>query len=615
MRDFFKEKGELIKIISIGVLYLAAILVFHFVDCNVWIERGIYIALYLAVGYEVVIHAFKEFKEEPFNEEFLMLLASVGAFALGDFAEAVAVMFFFSVGELFEDYADERSERAIETLVGMMSKTATVVKDGGFVCVDVSRIQVGDRLMVKAGERVAADGLLESEEGFFDTSMITGESNPERITKGEAVRSGYTVVGAPVTISASARAEESSAAKIISLIKDAQDKKAKSEKFITHFAKIYTPIVIGLALIVAFLPPIFGAELSVWVGRALNLLVISCPCALVVSVPIAFFVGIGNAFSKGIIVKGSATLEKTGRISVYAFDKTGTLTEGKFNVKSIMTDGDENEILRLAASIESFSSHPIAKAITRACEDKGLKLSDVENVSEIAGNGLIGELNGEKLLVGSRAFLEKNGVVAERAETGDTVVYLAYGDILGAIVIGDKIKVGAKELVSELNAKKKSTAILTGDNGPCAESYAKEIGVGEYYAELSPSDKVERVETLKRNGEVLFVGDGINDAPVLSCADVSVAFGSGSDVAADCADVVIVGDDIRKISELRKIAKRTTAVAYANIIGSIAVKICLFALSIVGSLPLWLAIFGDVGVMVLATLNSFALGLKSKAAK
>ena len=355
------------------------------------------------------------------------------------------------------------------------------------------------------------------------------------------------------------------------------------------------------------MPPIFGAELSVWVRRALNLLVISCPCALVVSVPIAFFVGIGRAFERGIVVKGSAVLEKVGKANIFAFDKTGTLTEGDFTIVDVQPRDRAEEILILASSMERFSSHPIAKAIVESCE--GAPVYYIENVEEIAGNGLIGRYMHKKLVVGSAKLARENGYEVVESRSSNTAVYVCYGDLVGTILIGDVVKENSAKLVGKLNDAKIKTVMLTGDNELCAKDCAKNLGIVEYEAGLLPNEKVEKVEALKTKGLVAFVGDGINDAPVLSSADVSIAMGSGSDIAADCADVVIVGDDPYKISRLRRIAKKTMRVVYTNIIGSIAVKVLLFALSIVGVVPLWLAIFGDVGVMVLATLNSFALSL------
>lgn len=600
------ENKDFLKLIIFGSLFLAAVVIFAIVGADHRIKLAAYLLLYVAVGYETIIGAVKEFTKEPFNEDFLMLVASIGAFVLGEYAEAVAVMYFFSVGEFFEEFAEKKSEDAIESLYGMFSEVATVIVDGKQVEKDVSSVVADDILFIKAGERVCADGILLDEDRYFDTSMITGESKPKRIEKGGLVRSGYIAIGSSATVKATLSAENSSAAKIIELIKESGEKKAKSEKFITGFSKIYTPVVIALALAVAFLPLAFGGELSVWAKRALNLLVISCPCALVVSVPIAFFAGVGRAFGKGVIVKGSAVMESVTKARNYVFDKTGTLTKGEFSVLKVYPENEKDEILKLAKSLEIHSAHPIAHAISDFYNGE---IYPVNLVREIAGNGLIGELMGEKVCVGKATFLEKNGFSVPKVDKAGTVVFVGHKSVAGYILIGDELKDGAKDLINTLKADGKKTVVLSGDNRSSVGAIAGELGVDDFAAELLPEEKVQRVEDLKKSGKTLFVGDGINDAPVISSADVSVAMGSGSDVASDCADVVICDDDIGKIGVLRKTAKKTMGVVWTNICGSIAVKAVIFALSVFGLAPLYLAVIADVGVMVLATLNSFRLSV------
>ncbi|MBP5372575.1 MAG: cadmium-translocating P-type ATPase [Clostridia bacterium] len=609
MKEFLEEKGDLIKVVAVGILYVASIITFHFIEAEWFIKLIVYLVLWFAVGYEIIFGALKKLVYKPFNEDFLMLLASVGAFVLGDYPEAVAVMLLYSVGELFEDYAEKRSERAIEGLFEMIPKFATVIACGEQKIVETNSINVGDILLVKVGESVAVDGVIISGDAFVDTSMMTGESKPVRVREGDEVLSGYIVSGAPITIRATKVAEESSAAKIIELIKGAEQKKAKSEKFITSFAKVYTPIVIVLALIVAFVPPIFGEELSVWAYRAINLLVIACPCALVVSVPIAFFAGVGRAFSSGIIVKGSAVLERVNSVNVYAFDKTGTLTTGEFSVVGVYPKENAEEILKIAASLEAYSSHPIASAV--ADSFKGEKYA-VNDVCEIEGRGIKGEINGVTALVGSAKLLKAFGAkVPEYVDYQGTLVFVSLGEISGTIAIGDSVKDNSAKIISELKGKGKKTLMLTGDNEESAKAVANEIGIDEYYASLLPEDKLRAVENLKKDGKVCFVGDGINDSPVLSSADLAVAMGSGSDIAAECSDVVIAGDDPIKLSTLNKIAKKTMAVVYTNVIGSITVKAAIFALSVLGLAPMWLAVFADVGVMILATINSMRLSART----
>ena len=606
MKRFFGESFDLIRVAAAGMVYHAAIIAFRFIDASYWVRFAVFGAICVFVGFKTIIGAFKEIKEEPFNEDMLMLTATVGAFALSEFAEGVAVMLFFAVGELFEDYAERRSERAIERLYEMMSEVATVIYDSKPREVAIEDVAAGDELLVRSGERVAADGVLLSDEAFFDTSMITGESKPKRFEKGESVKSGYLAVGRAVSVRAERTAALSSAAKIIELIKEAEGKKAKSEKFITKFARIYTPVVIALAFVVALVPSFITGEYALWIKRALGVLVISCPCALVVSVPIAFFAGVGKAFERGVVLRGSSALERVNRADVFVFDKTGTLTEGSFEVKSVYPEEQKEEILKIAASLEKYSAHPVAKAITSAYCGETYEASEVR---EIPSNGLIARLFGKTAVAGSEKFVNKNGYAIKCDKAGDTVVCVAYGDVVGYITVGDRVRDGAKELIAGLNAEGKKTVMLTGDNAACASAYAAALGVVSYSSELSPEDKVKAVENLKKQGTVMFAGDGINDAPVIAAADVSVAMGSGSDVAADCADVVLTDDDVKKLSTLRRISKRTMRVVYANIFGSIAVKAALFIMSVFGFVPMWLAVFGDVGVMILATVNSFGLSL------
>ena len=609
MKKFIAEKFDLLKVITVGMLFIAAIILFHTAlsSANVWVKFGTFFVLYLAAGYETIIGAFKEFREEPFNEEFLMLVASIGAFALSEFAEAVAIMLFFAVGELFEDYAEEKSEKAIEDLYGMISDVATVVIGNELKSVDVKDINVGDVLLVRSGEKCAVDGVVTEGESFVDTSMITGESVPKRICVGDKVRSGFVVSGAPVKIRAEKRAEDSSAAKIIELIKDAEEKKAKSEKFITKFAKVYTPVVIALALIVAFLPLAFGGSIFVWGARGINLLIISCPCALVVSVPIAFFAGVGKAFENGVIVKGSSVMERASRVKTYAFDKTGTLTKGEFKVLGVYPEDKREDLLQIAASVERYSSHPIASAIVSAYRGE---IVAVDNVEEIAGNGLIGVLNGEKVCVGNKRLMDAQGVDTKDLIGEGTLVYVFSKDLVGLIVIGDESKENSRDLIKELKAEKKRVVMLTGDNAASAGSFARSLGIDEYKGAMLPEDKAKAITEYKTDGLVCFVGDGINDSPVLAAADLSVAMGSGSDIAAECADVVICGDDPYKVRKLNKISRSTMRVVYGNIVCSIAAKLAIFACSVFLPVPMWAAVFADVGVMILATLNSFRLSLK-----
>lgn len=607
MKNKISIDKRVLFLIIFGAIYLAAVITFSAASIDKRIEAIVFTVLLLIVGARTAINAFKDFISEPFNEGVLMVIAAVGAMLLGEFAEAVAVMFFFAVGEEFEEHAERRSEQAIEKLYSMLGETAVIIKDGKKKEIAVENVSVGDVLFVKAGERVVCDGVLDSDEGYFDTSMISGESVPKRIKRGGAVLSGYLCVSAPVLVKAEKTAERSSAASIIELIKEAETKKAKSEKFIRKFASIYTPAVIIAAALVAIVPPILGGDPVFFVRCALNFLVISCPCALVISVPIAFFSGVGKAFENGIIVKGSAAIETADMAKYYVFDKTGTLTKGDFTVKKVFPEDKKDLILKVAKSLEEHSSHPIARAIVNAYDGE---LFDARAVKEIAANGLIGILSGKKACVGTAGFLKENGFKPVSAEGCDTVVYVGFDGVLGYISVGDRLKDGAKELVSDLSRLRITPVMLTGDTEISAENVAKELGIENFKAELKPKDKVESVEKLKNGGKTLFVGDGINDAPVIASADVSVAMGSGSDIAADTADIVICDDDVKKVLKLKKIARSTMRVVRLNIAGSIAVKAAVFLLSLFGLAPLYLAVIADVGVMVAATLNSFALSAK-----
>lgn len=609
MRNSFIDRGDLIKIIVVSVLYAAAIAVFAFIEVFWWAKLIVYLILYFAVGYEIIFSAIKNLIKEPFNEDLLMLVASVGAFALGDFPEAVAIMLFFSIGELFEDYADKKSERAIERLYEMIPDTATALIDGKPVEIGCENIAIGDILLVKAGERIAVDGVALGGETYVDTSMITGESAPKKVRAGDCVSSGYIVVGAPLTMEARKIARDSSAEKIIELIKDSDEKKANSERFITRFARIYTPVVILAAIIVAILPPVFGESFNVWAYRAVNLLVISCPCALIVSVPIAFFAGIGNAFGHGIIVKGSAVLERVNKATVFAFDKTGTLTKGEFAVLAVEPVKEKDILLKIAASIEIYSSHPIAKAIVDSFD--GERFS-VESVKEIAGGGMEAYIEGKLALVGNEKLFKDHGVDISEFCGNGTTAFVFYNGIKGAITVGDGLKETSAKLIEDLKKCGNRSIILTGDNEKSAKTVAEGLGADEYCYSLLPRDKVEIVEKLKESANVCFVGDGINDSPALAAADLSIAMGSGSDVAADCADAVIASDDPMKLTTLKKISKKTMTVVKTNVIGSIAVKLAIFVLSVLGFAPMWLAVFADVGIMILATLNSLRLSSVKK---
>ena len=604
-----KEKFDLVKVIVTAVLTGVATLIFRLLDVNGIVQLVVYLALYAFIGYETIIEMFKDFKESPFNENFLMVVATVGAFVIGEYLEAVVVMLLFAVGELFEEYAEEKSESAILSLAELMPDTATVKRGGDEVTVKVDDVKVGDVLVVKTGDRIVCDGVVTGGQANVDNSMLTGESLPISALTGTFVYSGGVVKSGYLTIEVNKTSDQSSANKILTLVKEETDKKAEKEKFIARFAKIYTPIVLILAVLVAVVPPFFtgevyGEQFAVWVKRALNLLVISCPCALVISVPLAYFAGIGSAFRKGIIVKGGATLERAATINKVVFDKTGTLTSGDFSVKSIDPADKADYIMKIACSLESYSNHPIASAITGVCADSGL--GDL-TVDEIAGCGIVGT-GASTYAVGNYKLMQKMGIACEQAVSADTVIYVAEnGRLIGHVYIGDTVKKDAYGAIEALNKMHTSVAMLTGDTEKTAAYVAGELNIAEYKAGLMPDDKQKIIENYVKNNKVAFVGDGINDAPSLATSDLAVAMGSGTDVATVCSDVIITDNNVGKIPELIRLAKRTSRIVKENIFGSIAVKIAALVLSVAGLAPMWVAILADVGVMALACLNSMRL--------
>ena len=606
--ETIKEKEELFKVIAAAVAFIAAYVTFYFVEANEIVKIAVYLAIYVFIGLDTVVAMVKGFRRSPFNENFLMVVATVGAFVMGEYAEAVAVMLFFSVGELLEDYAREKSENAILSLSEMLPETVTVLKDGKEVSVKVDDVSVGDVLIVKTGDKIACDGVVIDGSASVDNSMITGESLPISALTGVSVMSGGVVASGYLSIEVKATAESSSANKILQLVKEETAKKAEKEKFIRRFAKIYTPSVLIAAVLVAALPPMIGGTywqgfVDKWFMRALNLLVISCPCALVISVPLAYFTGIGSAFKKGVIVKGGVTLEKAAEIEKVVFDKTGTLTTGNFSVVDTLPKDNEENILRIACSLEKYSNHPVAAAIKSAYRGQ---TEDLE-VEEFAGLGIVGK-GQRRYAAGNYKLMKKLGVECLEQNSGGTAVYVAENEkLLGVIVIGDSLKEGAVTTVDSLKKMGLGVAMLTGDNQVAAKAVSVALGNIEYGAGLLPEDKRDRIVAYKKEGKVAFVGDGINDAPALSASDLAVAMGGGTDVAALSSDMIIADNDVKKLPLALKLAKKTSLIVKENIFGSIAVKVAAMVLSVIGIAPMWVAILADVGLMALACLNSMRL--------
>ncbi|MBQ3356643.1 MAG: cadmium-translocating P-type ATPase [Oscillospiraceae bacterium] len=601
-----RQKKLLIRIASASAVFIAGLFL------KDWWRAGCMIAAWLIVGYDVLWAAIRNIlRGQIFDEKFLMALATCAALGMQDWAEAAAVMLFFQVGELFELLAVERSRRSISSLMDIRPDMATVLKDGEEIETDPEDVAVGDLLLVRAGERIPTDGVIVEGEASLDTAKVTGEAMPVDVSAGMQVVSGSVNLSGVLTIRAESAYAQSTVARILSLVETAAEKKAQTERIITKFAHYYTPAVIGAAVLLALVPPLaFGQPFAEWIRRALTFLVISCPCALVISVPLSFFSGMGAAAKHGIVVKGGVVLEQLARTKTLVFDKTGTLTEGSFRVQSVRcAAGTEQELLRIASLCEQYSNHPVARAITAACP---APQGAAHNIREQAGYGITAEIDGRTAAVGNARLMASVGVTAEESEEIGTHVYVAYaGTYLGMLTVADSLRGGVTQTLHTLAAQGiERTVMLTGDNERSAAYYAAQSGVKEYHAQLLPQDKVSFFERILneegKNGAVAFVGDGVNDAPVLTAADVGIAMGGvGSEAAVEAADAVLLKDDVTKLPILMRIAKKKTAIAKQNIAFALIVKGVCLVLGALGYAPMWLAIFADVGVAVLAILNAF----------
>lgn len=600
-----------------------AALVEHTVQLPVWQMLIIYLVPYLVVGYDVVGEAFEGICHgEVFDEDFLMFVATVGAMCIGflpgaepQFAEAVFVMLFFQVGELFEHYAEHRSRRSIRALMDIRPDTANVLRDDKIQTVSPDTIAVGETIIVKPGERVALDGEIVDGTSALNTVALTGESLPRDVHEGDQVVSGCVNISGVLTVKVQKSFGESTASKIISMVENASEKKSKSEAFITRFARVYTPIVVIVALVLAFVPPMFCGgyveALTTWLYRALTFLVVSCPCALVISIPLSFFGGIGGASRHGILIKGASYIDALSELDTVVFDKTGTLTHGEFCVEAIHPDKiSPEELLHLAAHVERYSTHPIAVSLKQAFgnEADGCKVEDVE---EIAGHGVRAIVNGHTVCVGNERMMDSVGAEWHKCHVVGTTVHVSIdGEYAGHIVVADRIKEDAADAIAGLHAMGiSSTVMLTGDRKEVGEDVAHRVGIDDCHTQLLPADKLGILEQLldkkKKNTTLAFVGDGINDAPALARADVGVAMGAlGSDAAIEAADVVLMDDKPSKIVTAIHIARRTLGIARQNVWFAIGVKVLVLLLAAVGLATMWMAVFADVGVMVLAVLNA-----------
>ena len=618
-----KTKVKIARIVCSAVLLGIAYAVEHAFDLQLWQALLLYLLPYAVAGYDVVLEAWESITEgECFNEDLLMTIATVGALLIGFvpngspmFDEAVFVMLFFQVGEVFEHLASDNSKKSIAKLMDIRPDSATVERDGQLLTISPEEVGLGEIIVVKPGDRVPVDAEIVEGSTSLDTVALTGESVPRDATVGDNIISGCVNLSGVVRARVTHLFEDSTASRIIKLVEDSNQNKSKSESFIRRFSRVYTPAVVYGAIALAFLPPLLSGDFvgnaSIWIVRALTFLIASCPCALVVSVPLTFFGGIGAASKEGILIKGSAYIDTLSTLGTVAFDKTGTLTEGVFEVLAVhpQTIG-EKDLLHLASHVEMHSTHPIAAALRAAypSEDDGCVITDIK---EIAGQGICANVNGKSVAVGNCALMESVGASWKACENHGTIIHVAVdGDYMGHIVISDRERSDAPAAIASLkNVGVSKVVMLTGDKRDVAEDIAAKMGITEVRSELLPQDKVSAVEGLlaqKAAGKSLaFVGDGINDAPVLARADVGVAMGGlGSDAAIEAADVVLMDDKLSKLSKAVKIARRTLGIAKQNIVFAISVKVAVLILAALGLAPMWLAIFGDTGVMVLAVLNS-----------
>ena len=604
-----KKKG--IKIIIALVLFLIAITInFN----NKWVNNTIYIISYIIVGLEIVKKAIRNItRGKVFDENFLMTVATIGAFGVGEFPEAVAVMLFYQVGELFQSYAVDKSRKSISSLMDIRPDFANVERDGKIQKVDPDDVKIKEIIIVKPGEKIPLDGYIIEGKSSLDTKALTGESLPREVTEGEEVLSGCINLNGAIKIEVTKEYGESTVSKILDLVENASSKKSKSENFITKFARYYTPIVVIIAVILAILPPLIikDATFSDWIYRALSFLVVSCPCALVISIPLSFFGGIGGASRIGILIKGSNYLEQLANTEIIVFDKTGTLTEGVFEVQKVKAiDMSEEELLKITAYSENYSNHPISISVKKAY-GKEIDETKIEQVQELSGLGIVARIDEQDVLVGNEKLMNEKQIKFTKVEEPGTILHIALeGKYAGYIVIADKIKQDSKKAICNLKKENiKQIVMLTGDRKNVGEAVSEELKLDKVYTELLPDGKVEKVENLLNEkspkGKLAFVGDGINDAPVLALADIGIAMGGlGSDAAIEAADVVLMTDEPSKIVNAIHLSKKTMRIVKENIIFAIFIKVLVLILSAFGVSTMWEAVFADVGVSIIAIINA-----------
>ena len=605
-----KMKKQIIIIITSIVLLIIAFLI------NNKLSVVFFLLSYIIVGHKIIYKAFRNIiRGKVFDENFLMTIATLGAFFINEIPEAVTVMLFYQIGEFFQDYALDKSRKSISSLMDIRPDYANVVKGKDTVKVNPSEVKIGDIILVKSGEKIPLDGIVESGDSALNTSALTGESKLRKVDIGDEVLSGSINISGILKIKVTKEFSESTVSKILELVENASNRKSESENFITKFARYYTPVVVIVAILLSVIPPvIFNQDFNTWIYRALSFLVVSCPCALVVSIPLGFFSGIGACSKNGILVKGSNYLEAVSNSEIVVFDKTGTITEGEFKVRSIHSvDIRDNELLKLASYAEYYSNHPISISIKK---DYGHKINPnkISDVKEIPGRGVIALVDNKKVMVGNNKLLEENNIEYEKCDIIGTIIYVAVDNVYhGYMVISDRIKDDsalALKLLKNLGIKK--TVMLTGDKDGVSKSVFERLNINEYYSELLPQDKVNIINELKKkltdDGKIVFAGDGINDAPVIMSADIGISMGGvGSDAAIEASDIVIMTDELSKIATVINISKSTMKIVKQNIVFAISVKIFVLILISFGILTMWSAVFADVGVSVLAILNSIRI--------
>ena len=628
-----RDKKKLIRIIVSLILFFAIFITDKIVKLDTvfngnlnWLfPFALYLIVYITIGYDVIYKAFANiFHGEFLDENFLMVVATFGAFGLAiyrgvnhldieGFDEACAVLLFYQVGEFFQSYATGKSRKSITSLMDIRPDYANLKTENGVEEVDPEEVKIDDIIVVNPGEKIPLDGKIIKGASTLDTKALTGESLPKEVLEGDEAISGTINLTSQLEIKVEKEFYDSTVSKILELVENATSQKSKAENFITKFARFYTPIVVGLAVLLAIIPSLITGEWSVWIYRALSFLVVSCPCALVISIPLSFFAGIGAASKYGILIKGTNYLEKFNKANTFIFDKTGTLTKGNFAIKNVYPIEKKDEILHLASIAECNSNHPIALSIINSY---GKDFEKDYVLTNVAGEGIIAEKNGEKIYCGNEKLMENNNINFIKNEEVGTVVYVAKNDkFFGSIIIADEIKDGAKETIESLSKNGGKTIMLTGDNEKIAESVAESLKLTDYKASLLPQNKVEEIDKIfkekKKEDVICFVGDGINDAPSLMRSDIGIAMGGvGSDAAIEAADMVLMHDDLKDLIIAKKISKKTMRIAYENIIFSLAIKVLILILSAFGITNMWIAVFGDVGVSVIAILNAMRVNSK-----